>query len=147
MRSLVSAAFHHLSVPSIDKFPRMSDYVVPPGVRIAGADLVRLGAHLAAGTTVMHEGFVNFNAGTLGESKVEGHITPGVTVGKTPNIGVGATSLVPDLSNIMDLTPRMKQPIAVGSVPTRRGREASVERVRLSGEILWSALLERFQVR
>jgi 2,3,4,5-tetrahydropyridine-2-carboxylate N-succinyltransferase len=78
-------------VPSIDKFPRMSDYVVPAGVRIADADRVRLGAHLSPGTTVMHEGFVNFNAGTLGESMVEGRITPGVTVGKNSDIGAGAS--------------------------------------------------------
>lgn len=91
LRSLVSVEHHHLSVPSIDKFPRMSDYVVPTGVRIADADRVRLGAHLAAGTTVMHEGFVNFNAGTLGESMVEGRITPGVTVGKNSDIGAGAS--------------------------------------------------------
>ncbi|MGW1604609.1 2,3,4,5-tetrahydropyridine-2,6-dicarboxylate N-succinyltransferase, partial [Streptomyces eurythermus] len=68
----------HLQVTSIDKFPRMTDYVVPKGVRIADADRVRLGAHLAAGTTVMHEGFVNFNAGTLGTSMVEGRISAGV---------------------------------------------------------------------
>jgi 2,3,4,5-tetrahydropyridine-2-carboxylate N-succinyltransferase len=91
LRSLVSAEYHHLSVPSVDKFPRMSDYVVPSGVRIADADRVRLGAHLASGTTVMHEGFVNFNAGTLGESMVEGRITPGVTVGKNSDIGAGAS--------------------------------------------------------
>ena len=65
----------------VDKFPRMVDYVVPAGVRIADADRVRLGAHLAAGTTVMHEGFVNFNAGTLGVSMVEGRISAGVVVG------------------------------------------------------------------
>lgn len=91
LRNLVSAEYHHLSVPSVDKFPRMSDYVVPSGVRIADADRVRLGAHLAPGTTVMHEGFVNFNAGTLGESMVEGRITPGVTVGKNSDIGAGAS--------------------------------------------------------
>ena len=69
------------SVASVDKFPRMTDYVVPPGVRIADADRVRLGAHLADGTTVMHEGFVNYNAGTLGASMVEGRISAGVVVG------------------------------------------------------------------
>jgi 2,3,4,5-tetrahydropyridine-2-carboxylate N-succinyltransferase len=91
LRSLVAVEFHHLTVPSIDRFPRMSDYVVPSGVRIADADRVRLGAHLATGTTVMHEGFVNFNAGTLGESMVEGRITPGVVVGKNSDIGAGAS--------------------------------------------------------
>lgn len=91
LRGLVAAEYHHLTVPSIDRFPRMSDYVVPSGVRIADADRVRLGAHLAAGTTVMHEGFVNFNAGTLGESMVEGRVTPGVVVGKNSDIGAGAS--------------------------------------------------------
>jgi 2,3,4,5-tetrahydropyridine-2-carboxylate N-succinyltransferase len=91
LRHLVAADHHHLTVPSIDRFPRMSDYVIPSGVRIADADRVRLGAHLAAGTTVMHEGFVNFNAGTLGESMVEGRVTPGVVVGKNSDIGAGAS--------------------------------------------------------
>lgn len=80
-----------LTVHSIDKFPRMTDYVVPSGVRIADADRVRLGAHLAAGTTVMHEGFCNFNAGTLGTSMVEGRITAGVIVGDGSDIGGGAS--------------------------------------------------------
>src|SRR3954453_239505 len=70
-----------VTVLGVDKFPRMVDYVVPTGVRIADADRVRLGAHLAPGTTVMHEGFVNFNAGTLGTSMVEGRISAGVVVG------------------------------------------------------------------
>ena len=91
LRTRVAAEFHHLAVPSIDKFPRMTDYVVPIGVRIADADRVRLGAHLSPGTTVMHEGFVNFNAGTLGESMVEGRITPGVVVGRNSDIGAGAS--------------------------------------------------------
>lgn len=91
LRCLVAVEYHHLTVPSIDRFPRMTDYVVPSGVRIADADRVRLGAHLAPGTTVMHEGFVNFNAGTLGESMVEGRITPGVVVGKNSDIGAGAS--------------------------------------------------------
>ena len=91
LRSRVAAEFHHLAVPSIDKFPRMTDYVVPAGVRVADADRVRLGAHLSPGTTVMHEGFVNFNAGTLGESMVEGRITPGVVVGRNSDIGAGAS--------------------------------------------------------
>lgn len=76
---------------SVDKFPRMVDYVVPSGVRIADADRVRLGAHLAEGTTVMHEGFVNFNAGTLGTSMVEGRISAGVVVGNGSDIGGGAS--------------------------------------------------------
>ena len=78
-------------VYSVDKFPRMVDYVVPSGVRIGDADRVRLGAHLAEGTTVMHEGFVNFNAGTLGASMVEGRISAGVVVGDGTDIGGGAS--------------------------------------------------------
>jgi len=80
-----------LTVLSVDKFPRMVDYVVPDGVRVGDADRVRLGAHLAAGTTVMHEGFVNFNAGTLGTSMVEGRISAGVVVGDGSDIGGGAS--------------------------------------------------------
>ncbi|MFC0596973.1 2,3,4,5-tetrahydropyridine-2,6-dicarboxylate N-succinyltransferase [Streptomyces palmae] len=80
-----------LNVTSIDKFPRMTDYVAPAGVRIGDADRVRLGAHLASGTTVMHEGFVNFNAGTLGTSMVEGRISAGVVVGDGSDIGGGAS--------------------------------------------------------
>ena len=80
-----------LNVFGLDKFPRMLDYVVPSGVRIADADRVRLGAHLASGTTVMHEGFVNFNAGTLGASMVEGRISSGVVVGNGSDIGGGAS--------------------------------------------------------
>ena len=78
-------------VTGVDKFPRMTDYVIPTGVRIADADRVRLGAHLAEGTTVMHEGFVNFNAGTLGASMVEGRISAGVIVGDGSDIGGGAS--------------------------------------------------------
>jgi 2,3,4,5-tetrahydropyridine-2-carboxylate N-succinyltransferase len=78
-------------VHGVDKFPRMTDYVVPAGVRIADADRVRLGAHLAAGTTVMHEGFVNYNAGTLGASMVEGRISAGVVVGDGSDVGGGAS--------------------------------------------------------
>lgn len=85
------AKFGTLTVFSVDKFPRMVDYVVPEGVRIADADRVRLGAHLASGTTVMHEGFVNFNAGTLGKSMVEGRISAGVVVGDGSDIGGGAS--------------------------------------------------------
>jgi len=80
-----------LTVHGVDKFPRMTDYVVPSGVRIADADRVRLGAHLASGTTVMHEGFCNFNAGTLGASMVEGRISAGVVVGNGSDIGGGAS--------------------------------------------------------
>ncbi len=81
----------YLTVLSVDKFPRMVDYVVPSGVRIADADRVRLGAHLAEGTTVMQEGFCNFNAGTLGASMVEGRISAGVVVGDGSDIGGGAS--------------------------------------------------------
>ncbi|MGT2461273.1 2,3,4,5-tetrahydropyridine-2,6-dicarboxylate N-succinyltransferase [Sinomonas atrocyanea] len=80
-----------VTVFGVDKFPRMVDYVVPSGVRIADADRVRLGAHLAEGTTVMHEGFVNFNAGTLGTSMVEGRISAGVVVGDGTDVGGGAS--------------------------------------------------------
>jgi len=80
-----------VTVYGVDKFPRMVDYVVPSGVRIADADRVRLGAHLASGTTVMHEGFVNYNAGTLGASMVEGRISAGVVVGDGSDIGGGAS--------------------------------------------------------
>ncbi len=80
-----------VTVYGVDKFPRMVDYVLPVGVRIADADRVRLGAHLAAGTTVMHEGFVNFNAGTLGSSMVEGRISAGVVVDDGSDIGGGAS--------------------------------------------------------
>jgi 2,3,4,5-tetrahydropyridine-2-carboxylate N-succinyltransferase len=82
-----------VQVFGVDKFPRMTDYVVPTGVRIADADRVRLGAHLAEGTTVMHEGFVNYNAGTLGTSMVEGRITAGVIVGDGSDVGGGASIL------------------------------------------------------
>lgn len=87
----------NLQVYGVDKFPRMVDYVVPSGVRIADGDRVRLGAHLAPGTTVMHEGFVNFNAGTLGTSMVEGRITAGVVVGDGSDIG-GGSSIMGTLS-------------------------------------------------
>ena len=80
-----------VTVFSVDKFPRMVDYVVPSGVRIADADRVRLGAHLASGSTVMHEGFVNFNAGTLGSSMVEGRISAGVVVDDGSDVGGGAS--------------------------------------------------------
>ena len=85
------AAGEPFQVFSVDKFPRMTDYVAPAGVRIADADRVRLGAHLAEGTTVMHEGFVNYNAGTLGASMVEGRISAGVVVGDGSDVGGGAS--------------------------------------------------------
>ncbi|MFN8077952.1 MAG: 2,3,4,5-tetrahydropyridine-2,6-dicarboxylate N-succinyltransferase [Kineosporiaceae bacterium] len=85
------AATGPVVVLGVDKFPRMTDYVVPSGIRIADADRVRLGAHLAEGTTVMHEGFVNFNAGTLGVSMVEGRISAGVVVGDGSDVGGGAS--------------------------------------------------------
>jgi 2,3,4,5-tetrahydropyridine-2,6-dicarboxylate N-succinyltransferase len=97
LRLIERASGRHLAVYGVDKFPRMTDYVVPSGVRIADADRVRLGAHLAAGTTVMQEGFVNFNAGTLGTSMVEGRIVAGVVVGDGSDIG-GGSSIMGTLS-------------------------------------------------
>jgi 2,3,4,5-tetrahydropyridine-2-carboxylate N-succinyltransferase len=91
VRIRMRARGEHLTVFGVDKFPRMVDYVLPTGVRIADADRVRLGAHLAEGTTVMHEGFVNFNAGTLGASMVEGRISAGVVVGRDSDVGGGAS--------------------------------------------------------
>ena len=91
VREALREKYGHVTVFGIDKFPRMVDYVIPEGVRIADADRVRLGAHLASGTTVMHEGFVNFNAGTLGASMVEGRISAGVVVGDGSDIGGGAS--------------------------------------------------------
>ncbi|MGW4941678.1 2,3,4,5-tetrahydropyridine-2,6-dicarboxylate N-succinyltransferase [Actinoplanes sp. NPDC004185] len=91
LRFLERAAGRHLAVYGVDKFPRMTDYVTPSGVRIADADRVRLGAHLANGTTVMHEGFCNFNAGTLGTSMVEGRIVQGVVVGDSSDVGAGSS--------------------------------------------------------
>ncbi len=91
LRALIANEDHQLNVTSVDKFPRMTDYVIPEGVRIGNADRVRLGAHLASGTTVMHEGFCNFNAGTLGSSMVEGRISAGVVVGDGSDIGGGAS--------------------------------------------------------
>jgi 2,3,4,5-tetrahydropyridine-2-carboxylate N-succinyltransferase len=90
-RLRLRASGANVQVFGVDKFPRMTDYVLPAGVRIADADRVRLGAHLAPGTTVMHEGFVNFNAGTLGTSMVEGRISAGVVVGDGSDIGGGAS--------------------------------------------------------
>ncbi|CEI32084.1 2,3,4,5-tetrahydropyridine-2,6-dicarboxylate N-succinyltransferase [Propionibacterium freudenreichii] len=93
LRAGLRAAHGTLIVTSIDKFPRMVDYVVPSGVRIGDADRVRLGAHLAEGTTVMHEGFCNFNAGTLGASMIEGRISQGVIVDVGSDIGGGASTM------------------------------------------------------
>ena len=90
-RARLKAKYGTVTVYSVDKFPRMVDYVIPSGVRIADADRVRLGAHLAHGTTIMHEGFVNFNAGTLGASMVEGRISAGVVVGDGTDVGGGAS--------------------------------------------------------
>lgn len=90
-RARLRAGGQHVAVYGVDKFPRMVDYVLPTGVRIADADRVRLGAHLAEGTTVMHEGFVNYNAGTLGASMVEGRISAGVLVGDGSDVGGGAS--------------------------------------------------------
>ena len=91
VRRSLQNKYGNLTVYSVDKFPRMIDYVIPEGVRIADADRVRLGAYLSSGTTVMHEGFVNFNAGTLGKSMVEGRISAGVIVGDGSDIGGGAS--------------------------------------------------------
>ncbi|HZM83705.1 MAG TPA: DapH/DapD/GlmU-related protein [Candidatus Limnocylindrales bacterium] len=91
LRLIERAAGRHLAIYGVDKFPRMTDYVVPSGVRIGDADRVRLGAHLAPGTTVMHKGFVNFNAGTLGTVMVEGSISSGVVVGDGSDVGAGAS--------------------------------------------------------
>jgi 2,3,4,5-tetrahydropyridine-2,6-dicarboxylate N-succinyltransferase len=90
-RARMKAQFGHVTVFGVDKFPRMVDYVIPTGVRIADADRVRLGAYLSTGTTVMHEGFINFNAGTLGTSMVEGRISAGVVVGDGTDVGGGAS--------------------------------------------------------
>ncbi len=91
VRLKLRAKYGYLAIYGVDKFPRMLDYVLPEGVRIADADRVRLGAYLSPGTTVMHEGFVNFNAGTLGASMVEGRISAGVVVDDGSDIGGGAS--------------------------------------------------------
>ena len=90
-RARLLADGQRVTVLGVDKFPRMVDYVVPSGVRIADADRVRMGAHLAEGTTVMHEGFVNYNAGTLGASMIEGRVSAGVVVGDGSDVGGGAS--------------------------------------------------------
>ena len=91
VRNELQNKYGNMIVYGVDKFPRMVDYVIPEGVRIADGDRVRLGAYLSAGTTVMHEGFINFNAGTLGKSMVEGRISAGVVVGDGSDIGGGAS--------------------------------------------------------
>lgn len=91
VREALRNHYGHITIYGVDKFPRMVDYVIPDGIRIADADRVRLGAYLSSGTTVMHEGFVNFNAGTLGTSMVEGRISAGVVVGDGSDIGGGAS--------------------------------------------------------
>ena len=96
-RARLIASGRRPAVTSVDKFPRMTDYVIPSGVRVADADRVRLGAYLGEGTTVMHEGFVNFNAGTLGTSMVEGRISSGVVVGHGTDVG-GSASIMGTLS-------------------------------------------------
>ncbi len=96
-RARLIASGRRPAVTSVDKFPRMTDYVIPSGVRVADADRVRLGAYLGEGTTVMHEGFVNFNAGTMGTSMVEGRISSGVVVGHGTDVG-GSASIMGTLS-------------------------------------------------
>ena len=91
VRARLKTRYGVVTVYGVDKFPRMVDYVIPSGVRIADADRVRLGAYLSSGTTVMHEGFINFNAGTLGTSMVEGRISAGVVVGDGTDVGGGAS--------------------------------------------------------
>ncbi|MCU1500825.1 MAG: putative tetrahydrodipicolinate N-succinyltransferase [Ilumatobacteraceae bacterium] len=91
VRAAVMSTGRRLDVSSLDRFPRMTDYVTPAGVRIADASRVRLGAHLAAGTVVMHEGFCNYNAGTLGQAMIEGRISQGVIVGVGTDLGGGAS--------------------------------------------------------
>jgi 2,3,4,5-tetrahydropyridine-2-carboxylate N-succinyltransferase len=91
IRTRMRADRRELTVHAVDKFPRMLDYVIPSGVRIGDASRVRLGAHLAPGTVVMHEGFVNFNAGTLGPAMIEGRVSQGVVIGKDSDVGGGAS--------------------------------------------------------
>jgi 2,3,4,5-tetrahydropyridine-2-carboxylate N-succinyltransferase len=83
----------NLEIKSVDKFPRLTDYIIPPGVRIADTSRVRLGAYLSEGTTVMHEGFVNFNSGTMGAAMIEGRISAGVIVGKDSDLGGGCSTM------------------------------------------------------
>ena len=90
---LAKSTDQSLEIKSVDKFPPLTDYIIPPGVRIADASRVRLGAYLSEGTTVMHEGFVNFNAGTLGAAMIEGRISAGVLVGKNSDLGGGCSTM------------------------------------------------------
>ena len=90
---ILRESYDHLYIRSLDKFPCLTDYVIPPGVRIADASRIRLGAYLSEGTTVMHEGFVNFNAGTLGPAMIEGRISAGVVVGKNSDLGGGCSTM------------------------------------------------------
>ena len=122
-----------LQVFGVDKFPRMTDYVVPTGVRIADADRVRLGAHLAEGTTVMHEGFVNYNAGTLGTSMVEGRITAGVVVGDGSDVGGGA-SIMGTLSGGGTQVVSIGERCLIGR--QRRHRHRARRRLRRRGGLL-----------
>jgi 2,3,4,5-tetrahydropyridine-2-carboxylate N-succinyltransferase len=114
LRLLTRAAGGHLAVYGVDKFPRMTDYVVPSGARIADADRVRLGAHLAPGTTVMQEGFVNFNAGTLGTSMIEGRVSAGVVVGDGSDVG-GGSSIMGTLSGGGKETIRVGERCLIGA--------------------------------
>ena len=90
---LFRSKYGEFSVRSVDKFPPMTDYVIPSGVRIADSSRVRLGAYLSEGTTIMHEGFVNFNAGTLGAAMIEGRISAGVVIGKNSDLGGGCSTM------------------------------------------------------
>ncbi|HKT01450.1 MAG TPA: DapH/DapD/GlmU-related protein, partial [Rugosimonospora sp.] len=114
LQAAVRAAGGRLAVYGVDKFPRMADYVVPAGVRIADTDRVRLGAHLAAGTTVMHEGFVNFNAGTLGTSMIEGRVSAGVVIGDGSDVG-GGSSIMGTLSGGGKETIRVGERCLIGA--------------------------------
>ena len=90
---LFRTKYGEFSVRSVDKFPPMTDYIIPSGVRIADSSRVRLGAYLSEGTTIMHEGFVNFNAGTLGAAMIEGRISAGVVIGKNSDLGGGCSTM------------------------------------------------------
>ena len=144
VRLRARAARVTLTVLRVDKFPRMVDYVVPSGVRIADADRVRLGAHLAEGTTVMHEGFVNFNAGTLGASMVEGRISAGVVVGDGSDIGGGA-SIMGTLSG--GGTRGHQHRRALPARRQRRHRHLARRRLRRRGRLLHHRGLEGHAAR
>ena len=128
-RARLVAAGRTPAVTSIDKFPRMTDYVVPVGVRIADADRVRLGAYLGEGTTVMHEGFINFNAGTLGTSMIEGRISSGVVVGDGTDVG-GSASIMGTLSGGGTETIRIGERCLLGAnsgIGISLGNECTIE--------------------